>query len=272
MNTQINKFSSLSQAGKSKDSDDVRRRDQFLVRPAMIKIESGFNVRGVGFTNPNEYWKQPHIIEYIDGLANAYANGDYVPPIVIKYNPESGECIVRDGEHRARALQQAIANGADIQFVYVSEFKGDDAKQVLLMLNSGNSLKLNPVEAAESVARLHAFGYEKAEIAKLMNRSITHVNTLLEVYELPISVKRQIQLGQTNVSRALSGAPSKVTEAKFKTPPKKTVVELMEFASSAKTEIVGDVVKVDIPLDLWEKFITKKLDDPDKDQNTFDFV
>lgn len=79
------------------DKDNVKRKDLIVVSPEMLEVEEGFNVRGVNLSQ-DEYWSQEHVHEHVHehvvNLACAYAAGDYVPPIVVKYNPDTQKAIV----------------------------------------------------------------------------------------------------------------------------------------------------------------------------------
>ncbi len=151
--------------------------------------------------------------------------------------------------------------GADVSHVQVLEFRGDEAQKQLVMLQTSNSIELTAVEKAEVIFRLLQGGYEVSQIAKKIGKSASYVNNLLKVHELPLVVKRKIQLGETTLSAALMEADGVEKEAapkktKPKTPTKKTVLELMNIVSENKEpDITDGKVKIEIPVELWEKFI-----------------
>jgi len=232
------------------DKENVRRRDQMMVSPEMLVVEEGFNVRGVGFSK-EEYWQQEHVQEHVNNLAQAYEAGDYVPPIVVKFRESDQKAVVRDGHHRLAALKTLLEREVPIQFVNVIEYKGDEAKQQLLMLKSSNSLQLSAVEKAEIFHRLHAYGFNPDEIAAQVGNSVQHVYQMLRIYDLPLEKKRLIQQKKLSVNSAL--AETSTRQKKF-SPPKKAVKEVLELLS-AKAEIHGDVVKAEIPLELWQKLL-----------------
>lgn len=232
------------------DKENVRRRDQMMVSPEMLVVEEGFNVRGVGLSK-EEYWQQEHVQEHVNNLAQAYEAGDYVPPIVVKFRESDQKAVVRDGHHRLAALKTLLEREVPIQFVNVIEYKGDEAKQQLLMLKSSNSLQLSAVEKAEIFHRLHAYGFNPDEIAAQVGNSVQHVYQMLRIYDLPLEKKRLIQQKKLSVNSAL--AETSTRQKKF-SPPKKAVKEVLELLS-AKAEIHGDVVKAEIPLELWQKLL-----------------
>lgn len=239
---------SLMQLAKI-DKENARRRDQIMVSPSVITVEQGFNVRGVALSE-EEYWAQDKVIEHINSIAKAYTDGDYVPPLVVQFRKEDQKAVVRDGHHRYKALLQAIEEGAEIRFVNVTEFKGDEQKQQLLMLTSNNSIKLSPVERAEIYNRLYEWGDNYEEIAQKVGMSPAHVIQYMKIYNLPLETKKLLQLGKLSVNAALN--PKK--DRPF-TPPKKAVKKVIDIVASAKVTGKGDTVKVEIPKELWEQFI-----------------
>lgn len=251
----IKKASSLMQLSKV-DKDSVKRRDQLMVSPDVIAIESGFNVRGIGMSE-TEYWEQEKVQEHIMGISYAYEAGDYVPPLVVQFREEDQKAVIRDGHHRYKALLAAIKRGAGIRFVNVIEFKGDEQKQQLLMLKSSNSVPLTPVEKAEIYHKLYEWGNDPDQIAKQVNMSIAHVYQYLKLYDLPMEKKRLLQQGKLTVNAALN---ENKKPKKF-SPPKKAVNKVLDIV--ANTEIIDeedDVVTVQIPKELWEQLIDPSID------------
>lgn len=250
------------------DKENVRRRDQMMVSPEMLVVEEGFNVRGVGFSQ-EEYWQQDHVKEHVNNLAQAYEAGDYVPPIVVKFRESDQKAVVRDGHHRLAALKSLLERDVPIQFVNVVEYKGDEAKQQLLMLKSSNSLQLSAVEKAEIFHRLHAYGYNPDEIAAQVGNSVQHVYQMLRIYDLPLEKKRLIQQKKLSVNNALAETS---TRAKKFTPPKKAVKQVLELLA-VKAEIQGDVVKAEIPLELWQQLMAPESPEQStSDQESMDGV
>lgn len=250
MTTSKPQANSLMQLAKM-DKDQARRRDQIMVSPDVIAIETGFNVRGVALSE-NEYWAQDKVVEHILAISYAYEAGDYVPPLVVQFRREDQKAVIRDGHHRYKAILLAIERGADIKFVNVTEFKGDEKKQQLLMLKSSNSIALSPVERAEIYYRLYAWGNNPDEIAAEVGMSAAHVKQYLTLYDLPIEKKKLIQLGKLSVNAALSETKG---PKKF-APPKKVVNKVLELVTSAEVSADdGESVMVKIPKELWAQLI-----------------
>lgn len=249
MNTEKPQASSLMQLSKM-DKESARRRDQIMVSPEVIAIEKGFNVRGIALSE-SEYWAQDKVIDHIESIAQAYEAGDYVPPLVVQFRKEDQKAVIRDGHHRYKALMLAIERGCAIRFVNVTEFKGDEQKQQLLMLKSSNSILLSPVERAEIYNRLYEWGNTIEEISQQVGMSIAHVHQYMKLYNLPIEKKKLIQLGKLSVNAALNDTK----KSKPFAPPKKAVTKVIDLVTSAAVTDKGDSVMVEIPKELWQQLI-----------------
>lgn len=241
--------------GLSRQTDEAKRDQIIKVRPSVLMVEEGFNVRGVGMSQ-EEYWAQEHVVEHVNNLALAYKNGEYVPPIVIKFDKNTLKAIIRDGHHRYRAIMQLLEEGVEIQYVKVMELAGDESSQQLLMLKSGNSLELSAVEKAEIIHRLSTYGFEPEQIATKIGKSITYVQNMFKVYDLSIEDKRAIQQGKLTVNRALQPKESKLLTKERKANRKiiNKVIDELLVAKSVEVNADDNTVKIEIPLELWEKF------------------
>ena len=268
-------FGSLISKAK-KGVDGFGHKDKPVVSIENLVVEQGFNVRGIGLSL-DEYLEQPHVIEHIEGLAQSYTNGDYVPPIVVKFDKESGKAVIRDGWHRYKALLLCIERGVPIQKVEVAEIKGDEATQQILMLQSANQLELTPVERAEIIHRLHSYGFDEKEIAQKIRKSVTYVADMMKIYDLPLEIKKKIQKKEISYATALKDErKANPKKAKKATPPKKLVMEMMEILSgtvSFDTQPDQDgFIQVSLPYELVSQFLESKSEDELKiDDKTGDF-
>jgi len=252
MNTEVKLATTLDALSRQKTGE--AKRDQVIkIKPEVLMIEDGFNVRGVGMSE-DEYWNLPHVVEHVESIALAYTNGEYVPAIVVKWDAEKQRALIRDGHHRYRALMLSIERGAPIQFIKVEQISGDESNQQLLMFKSGNSLELTPVEKAEIIHRLISYGFEPQQIADKIGKSITYVSHMLKVYDLPIAKKRLIQQGKLTVNKALTPPADLEKVAKRKANRQATNKMMDHLIASEKVEIEDGIAKVSIPLELWEAF------------------
>lgn len=172
----------------NKGNENISKTDLFSVAPELLLEEEGFNSRGAFC---EDYFERPEIAEGIERIADAYARGDFVQPIVVKV--KDGKVFVRDGHRRRRGLLLAISRGAPIKKVQVIEHKGDEAEQTALICSSNEGLPLTPLERAVVYGRLNTWGWSDQEIADKVGRSAEHVRITRGYLELPIELKKMVQ-------------------------------------------------------------------------------
>lgn len=241
------KATSLDQLSRT-DKDSVKIKKMFQIDINKLDLPSDYNIRyaGMGF---DEYWSQEHVKTYVSDLARGYAEGDVFPPLVVKFNSETQRATIIDGAHRFMAIKEANEKlGSEIIRHVVTESKGDEAKNILLMISTGQRLDLSAVEVSEGLARLEAFGFTVDEIAKKVGKTPQYVYYMKKVNDLPQETKKLIRLKKITVAKALAGDKPK----KF-TPPKKAVSKILDIVAMAEPEINGDSVNVTIPLELYKQ-------------------
>ncbi|HAT5579004.1 ParB/RepB/Spo0J family partition protein [Proteus mirabilis] len=239
------KATSLDQLSRI-DKEAVRSRKTLMLDINLLELPRELNIRyaGLGY---DEYWQQPHVKEYVSKLAKDYADGDIFPPIVVKFDADTQKAIIIDGAHRYKAILEANEeHGAEIIRHAVTDSKGDEAKNILLMLNTGQRLDVSAVEIAEGLARLEAFGFTVEEIAKKVSKTVQYVYYMKKVNDLPIETKKLIRQKKLTVTKALAG-----DKPKRYVPPKKAVNKILDIVAEAQPEINGDSVSVSIPLELY---------------------
>lgn len=254
MNEQVKLATTLDALSRQKTGE--AKRDQVIkIQPSVLAVEDGFNVRGIGMSE-EEYWGQEHVVAHVESIALAYTNGEYVPPIVVKWDSVKQRAVIRDGHHRHKALMLSIERGAPIQYIKVEQISGDESAQQLLMFKSGNSLELSAVEKAEIIHRLVAYGFEPQAIADKIGKSITYVSYMLKVFDLPIEKKRLIQQGKLTVNAALKTPEEKATVAKRKANRVATnkIVDLLLDSKDVEVDESANTVKVSIPMADWLAF------------------
>lgn len=237
------------------DKETVKTKKSFILDIEKLVLPTDYNIRyaGLGF---DEYWSQPHVQEYVSQLASCYAEGDRFPPIIVRFDEQTQTAVIVDGAHRYMAILEANANlGAEIIRHEVSESKGDEAKNILLMINTGQRLDMSPVEVAEGLARLEAFGFTIEEIAAKVKKTVQYVYYMKKVNDLPIETKKLIRQGKLTLTKALQG-----DKPKKYTPPKKTVTKILDIVAEAQPEINGDSVNVSIPLELYKQLFAPEIE------------
>lgn len=176
-----------------KDDLDVKKKDLYGVNPLIIEEELGFNLRD---------YDDPEVIEHIESLCQSYMAGLYVPPPIARID-DDGRVVVIEGHCRIRAIKKAIERGANIPFIDVLPFRGNDAERVQLMLRSAQGLSLKPLKVALGYLRLRRMGHEVAEIAKSMGKSTAHVEQMLVLANANSDVHALVSSGAVNTYAAI---------------------------------------------------------------------
>jgi len=147
----------------------VKKTDLFRVDPKLIDEEEGFNLRN---------YEDPDVIEQIEGFADSYAKGRYVPPLVVRTTVD-GRIVPVEGHCRRRGALLAIERGAELAYVDCVSFRGGDTEQIQVMLRSSEGLKLKPLEVAMGYLRLSRMGHTNAAIADSMRKTAARVEQML---------------------------------------------------------------------------------------------
>lgn len=177
------------------------RGNGFTINPLAIIVRDNFNARDTNVDNMTDK-ERAEFEAYIDGLAQAYANGEFVPAIVVKMI--DGQPHLSDGHCRMLGMKRAIeVYGADIQRVSVEEFKGDDADEIALIATSNSNRKLKPLELSKVYVQLEKFGLTDAEIAAKMGKTVPHVAQVKFFSQLPVALKTMIKQDQIAVQTAV---------------------------------------------------------------------
>jgi len=189
--SQINTLASLKEYG---EAGTVNRGDGWTMDWRQIQEEPGFN--------PRDY-SSPREMAHISKMADAYARGEYFPPIVVVVR--NGDAFVRDGHCRLRAIAKATAEGrCKVERVDVKEFKGDESAQLKLVDSSSQGLSLTPLGKADIYGRYNAWGWSDQKIADYLgNRSAEHVRQYRSTLSFPMHLKKLVNDGTIKVTLAL---------------------------------------------------------------------
>lgn len=150
---------------KSKTETNITTRKTYLLGVDELYVESGYNIREID---------QTHVEEFRD----AYIAGEHVPPLAVQVT-EQGIKII-DGHHRYYGAKLAQGAGYDIR-LECKDFVGSEADRIAFMVTSSQGRALEPLERATAYQRLINQGWEPAQIAKKVKRSITDVENHLSL-------------------------------------------------------------------------------------------
>jgi len=154
--SQAEKARSLKSMAADPAVPGVKKNDLFRVDPRLVEEEEGFNLRD---------YDDPEVIAHIEGFAQSYMAGSFVPPWIVRTDGE-GRILVVEGHCRRRGAMLAIERGAELQFVDTVPFRGNDADRLHMMLKSNDGLKFRPLKIAEGYLRASRLGHSNVEIAR----------------------------------------------------------------------------------------------------------
>lgn len=155
-------MSNLLQVYKNKEDSNtnITVRKTYLLGVDELYIEPGYNVRDID---------QTHVEEFRD----AFIAGEHIPPLTVQVT-EQGVKII-DGHHRWHGAKLAQAAGHDIR-LECKDFVGCEADRIAFMVTSSQGRALEPLERAAAYQRMSNQGWEPAEIAKKVKRSVADVD------------------------------------------------------------------------------------------------
>ena len=217
----------------------VKKTDLYRIPPEKIFEEDGFNERD---------YDDPEVEEQIRGFEEAYFNGTYVPPLIVRIDSQTGTVMLIDGHQRLRGAKRAIARGAPIEHLDCLPFRGGNDERILLMLTSAQGLKLKPLGVASSYLRLTRMGKTVADIAKHINRTTTHVESMLILATANMDVREMVKFNEAKAQGKQALKPSAIRDW---APPRKVAgrmydtLELTYKGIIAKSEIKDLLVAIE---------------------------
>lgn len=193
-------MSSLSLHYKSKDKNGTETtvKKTYLVPVSELYVEPGYNVREID---------QDHVAEFRD----AFVAGEYIPPLAVQVT-EQGIKII-DGHHRYYGALMAIESGTEIPRIECKDFVGSDADRIAFMITSSQGKALSPLERAAAYQRLINQGWEPAEVAKKVKRSLADVDHHLQLLACGDSLIEMVRTGEVSATTAVALSREHGTQA-----------------------------------------------------------
>ena len=147
----------------------------------------------------------------LDELAASIAARGVIQPVIVRPMPGGGYQLVA-GERRWRAAQRAQLHEIPALVRDLSEHE----VMVLALIENLQREDLNPIEEARAYNRLaDSEGLTQAEIARIVDKSRSHVANLQRLLTLPEPVMAMVEDGRLSMghARALIGAEDATTLA-----------------------------------------------------------
>jgi ParB family chromosome partitioning protein len=170
---------------------------------AAAALRDGLASIAVSAIRPHPNQPRSHFDEAaLDELAGSIAARGVIQPIIVR--PVEGGYQLVAGERRWRAAQKAQLHEIP---ALIRELSDQDASALALIENVQRE-DLNPVEEARAYQRLaEGEGLAQAEIARLVDKSRSHVANLQRLLSLPEPVIGMLEAGKLSMghARALVG-------------------------------------------------------------------
>jgi len=129
---------------------------------SLIEVVDGFNHR------------ETFVEADLNQLAQSIKENGLLDPLKVAKNPKDHDVPYRliDGERRLRAIKVLHEQGVEISFpVRVLRGMDDETAVVVAAASNMERADITPLEEANIVAKLEAYGYDVNEIAAKLNRS-----------------------------------------------------------------------------------------------------
>lgn len=222
----------------------VKKADLYRAKPHDILVEKGFNLRIPG----------DELEAHIESICTSILAGMTVPAIEVRVD-DDGRMLIVDGHCRHAAYLRAIDRGAQIEFIDVVPFRGNDADRVAKMIASSQGKSLSPLEAALGYKRLAAFGWDAAKIAASTGKTDSYIYSLLLLANANSDVQKLVAEGRVSANAAIEvirkhgekageyllamlgdgeGAPQRITKKALNGPtlPRKVVTQVVSSVES----------------------------------------
>lgn len=183
------------------------KRDFFTVDPRLLKIQDGYNVRDL--TTPQA------VTALTDLKRSIIANGVRVP---LEVRIDGEDLIIVAGHRRHAAVMAAIGEGHEIIAIpVIPEPKGmNEIERTLSLVVSNSGVPLTPIEIAEVIRRLIAFGWPNAQIAARLGwksaQTVTHYISLLGADAEVQSLVRSGEVAVSTVAKVVKTDGAKAGE------------------------------------------------------------
>jgi ParB family chromosome partitioning protein len=192
--------------GETRREEPLVRRDE----PAEPAVAGGTALRMLALANIKPLPGNPrkHFDEAaLDELAASIASRGVIQPIIVRPHPEGSGYQLVAGERRWRAAQKARLHEIPALVRDLTERE----VMALALIENLQREDLSPVEEARAYHRLsEQEGMIQVDIAKMVEKSRSHVANMMRLMTLPDPVLDLIEQGQLSIghARALVGRPN----------------------------------------------------------------
>jgi ParB/RepB/Spo0J family partition protein len=226
-------------AMRLRDHEGIKgKRDAYPFDPRHLKVDANYNVRDL---------TTPEAREKLDELKSSIRTNGVRIPLEIRL--VGTDVFIVSGHRRHTAVMELIAEGEPIKSVLVlAEPDGmGEAERALNLAISNSGEPLTPLEMAEVVRRLCAFGWDHANIAKRIGwKSSATVKQHLDMLAMPEAVKTHVRNGEISATTARHLAKSELSPEQQGALIKANLEENKRIAPKGRsTKVTAKTIKRD---------------------------
>lgn len=218
---------------------DTRRETPVDRTESANDSRSGLRMLPVGSLAPHPDQPRRHFDDAaLDELAKSILARGLIQPIVVR--PHGKEYQIVAGERRWRAAQRAHLHEVP---VIVRDLTDAETLEIALIENIQRQ-DLNAIEEADAYRKLIAeFGHTQEALAKIVDKSRSHVSNMMRLLDLPPGVRELLVTGQLEMghARALIGAPDPEALARATIDGGLSVRQVEKVAREAKAPRLGRI-------------------------------
>lgn len=213
------------------------RREESLVVDSATTVSAansagGLAMLAVSDIAPHPHQPRRHFDEAaLDELAASIAQRGVIQPVIVRPQP-GGRYQLVAGERRWRAAQKAQLHEIPALVRDLSERE----VMALALIENLQREDLNPIEEARAYSRLAEFeGLTQADIARMVDKSRSHVANLQRLLSLPEPVITMVEDGSLSMghARALVGSENAETIARSAVAKRLSVREVERLTRPA---------------------------------------
>lgn len=174
--------------------------DKVMKRPdgrLLIQLDNIHVIEGHDLREDNERNREAD-----EKLFQFMMKGGKVPPLEVKERDEGGVWVI-EGHRRRRGYLRCRETGKPVDWIEVTQFKGNDVDGIARIFTSNNQHKLSDYEKAIGIKKLDALNLTPDEIAEVIHESRYVVDRLLEIAYADHKVQQLVKEEAVSVGLAL---------------------------------------------------------------------
>lgn len=173
----------------------VSARDQLMIDPRIIVIETGHNPRN---------YELPENRQHLDELKESIKQNGTISPLWVRYDQATKSAILVDGECRLRANLELITEGVEIDAVpCIQVAGGNESERLILAITANTGKQFSRLELGAAFRRLVNMGWTEDKISERAGYPLRIVKESMELADAPEAVKEMVSQGEVTPAAAV---------------------------------------------------------------------